>query len=211
MKPQTILLSVALGFSLFMNGCSSKNVAVTDSGFFEDYTQFKNKTQTTIDLSQYKSIIVTPVQVISYIPLEKQTPAQKKLYTDISEYLTSEYKKIILANNRYTITEAVGESTLSLETAISTVEVHFDDKNWNQNAPIPMALNVVSFNSYMDEDVRILAEKRLVDSATKKVLTKSLNLQKDSVVTINSEVLVFENVKPALDSWLQELTIQLEQ
>ena len=205
MKLQTILLSITLGLAFFMSGCASKNMEAKNSGFFTDYTELEKQSKLKPDLSKYKKIIVAPVQVISVISPDEQNEAQKKLYKEISEYLNVEYKKEIQSAGNYVVTEGEYPDAMILETAISTVEVHFDDDKWNQFTPTPMGINVVSFNAYMDEDVRILGEKRLLDSETKKVLARSMSIQKDVKIILSAEHLEFKDVKPALDSWLAQI------
>ena len=202
---RTIAIGVIMGATFLMSGCASKNMQAKNSGFFEDYSELKKQTELKPDFYKYKKIIVAPVQVISAITPEEQTEAQKKLYKEISEYLNAQYKKEIQSAGKYTVTDNEYPDAMILQTAVSTVEVHFDDDKWNQFTPTPMGVNVVSFNAYMDEDVRILGEKRLVDSETKKVLARSMSIQKDVKIILSAEHLEFKNVKPALDSWLAQI------
>lgn len=211
MKLQTIIISTILSVAFFMSGCVSKSIQVDNSGFFKDYEKFEKSNDSTrkisslSDMSVYKNIIISPVQVISGIPLDKQTPSQKILYKEISEYLTSEYKKEIQKANRYVLTDIKGPNTLKLESAISAVEVHYDDEKWNQFSPVSIGVTVVSYNSYMDENVRILGEKRLVDSQSTELLSAEMSIQKNKKIIMKQEYLKFEDIKPSLDSWLGEL------
>jgi len=209
MKLQTLLLWAIFSLIFLVSGCASKNMQAQNTGFFEDYEQFDKQTAVKADLSKYKKIIVVPIEVMSAIAEDKQTEKQKKLYKEISEYLLAEYKKEIKNSARFVLTETSSPNTIMLETGISTVEVHFDDASWNQITPIQMGLNVVSFNAYMDGDVRILGEKRLVDAETKEVISRSMNIQKNNEITISGETIEFKDVKPALDSWLAQVKEEL--
>ena len=210
LKLQTVFISMILLTIVMMSGCSSRNIEVKNSGFFKEYDSIKTKGSTfyqdsKVDLSSYKNIVVTPVLVISAIKENEQTPEQKKLYKDISEYLTSEYKKEISKSGKYTLVDSSTPNSLILESAVSTVEVHLGDEKWNQFSPISMGLSVVSFNVYMDEDVRLLGEKRLVDSTSGDVLSRSMHILRDEKVIINGDKLEFSDIKPALDSWLKQV------
>ncbi|WP_455756211.1 DUF3313 family protein [Sulfurimonas sp.] len=210
MKIQIILTATISSMVLLFSGCASKSVAVTNSGFFEDYKKFAKINKATTDISSYKNIMLSPVEVISYIPLAQQTPEQKNLYKEISTYLNAEYKLIVEKNSKYSLAQAKAPNTLILESAVSTVEVHEDDENWNPHAPVDMGLSVVSFNAYINEDVRLLGEKRLVDSQSGKVVTNSMDIQNTIKIVPDGDALTFKDIKPALDSWLEKVKKDLE-
>lgn len=209
MKKYIVLLSVALSF--MFSGCFGSNAYVTNTGFFEDYDDVQNQEDITIDLSKYTKVIITPVELITFVPVEKQSASDKKLYTEISDYLNSQYKKILETNNRYTVVQSVSHNTLKVDTAVSLVEIHPDDKNWNPYSPITMGLNVVSYNAYQNNNVRLLGEKRLVDAKTKEVLARSIQTQNGVVVNVSGDVMEFKDIKPALDSWIKQIRADLTQ
>jgi len=212
LRLQIILGTVILGIMFLMNGCAGKRTDAKNSGFFKDYTQLKSqndysasKSVEKVDLSKYKTILIAPALVVSAIPLQQQTVSQKRFYKEISNYLDEGYKREIQKSTKYKIVEKKGTDTLIFESAVSAVEVHFDDKKWNQFSPIAMDITVTSYNSYMDENVRILGEKRIVDSATDKVLIESMNIIKDKKVVLSADVLDLEAIKPALDAWIEHV------
>ncbi|QOY54576.1 DUF3313 family protein [Candidatus Sulfurimonas marisnigri] len=205
MRLQTSAISIIIGVVFFMSGCSSRTVQVKNSGFFEDYTKLDNAKSNKADLSKYKNIIVAPVLVISSISEDKQTISQKKLYKEISEYLTSAYKKEIENSKKFKLTEIKSVDTLKLESAVSAVEVHFDDNKWDDFTPIAMGVNVVSYNVYMDEDVRILGESRLVDSKNGEVLRSIRKIQEGEKIIIKNNSLEFNDIKQAIDSWFVQV------
>jgi len=207
-----LLISGILSVVFLMTGCTSAKSYTQNSGFFKNYDQlnknikqksFATTNSSSVDLSSYKNIIIAPIQVISSIAKEQQSASQKKLYKDISIYLTSEYSKVLSKN--FTIVKKPSQNTLILQTAISAVEVHFDDEKWYQFSSTPLGLTVVSYNIYMDEDVRILGEKRLLDSKSGNILKRSMNILSSDIITINSASLNFNDIKPALDSWLSQI------
>lgn len=214
MRSQSIFIGIVLLMAFIISGCSSRVAQAKNTGFFQDYNSIQTKGSLSYSdanngLDKYKNILVAPVVVISKIKEEEQTDGQKKLYKDISEYLTSEYKKEINKSGRYNIVENSTVDTLKLETAISAVEVHLDDEKWNQFSPVSLGLGVVSFNVYMDEDVRILGEKRLTDANSGKVVSRSMHIQKDQKVILSGDSLEFKDIKPALDSWIEQVKKEL--
>ena len=209
MKLQTVLTALVVGLAVLTSGCGSKQVgAAVNTGFFEDYMIIESDSKASS--KKYTKIQVAPIQVVPAIELQMQTPSQKKMYKDIAAYLNKEYKKIITASNKYTITDEKAKDTLVLESAISAVEVHFHDKDWNQLSPIAMGLDVVSFNAYMYEFVRLLGEMRLVDAQTGEVVTRNLTILKDEKIFITGDDLELKNVKAGLDAWLVQVKINLE-
>lgn len=205
MKLQTILIATIATIAFLMSGCASKNMQAQNSGFFDDYKQFDKKSDVKPSLEKYEKIMLAPVKVISVTAKEEQTPKQKKLYEEIANYLNVLYKKDIEASGSYEIVDAASPNTLILETGISAVEVHLDDEKWNQLSPVTLDLNVVSYNAYMDEDVRILGEMRLIDADTNEVVYRGLKIQKDAKIIIAGDSLELEDVKSALDSWLAQV------
>jgi hypothetical protein len=210
MKLQTVFVGAVLGLAVFVSGCgSTKEVGpAVNTGFFKDYEAINAASQAS--LKKYTNIRVAKVQVIPAIGSEKQTASQKKMYQDIAAYLDQEYKKLISASGRYNLVEKDTKNTLVLESAISAVEVHFDDKEWNQLSPIAMGLDVVSFNAYMYEFVRLLGEMKLVDAESGKVVSSHLNILKDEKIFITGDDLELKNVKAGLDSWLAQVKVNLE-
>ena len=206
-----IMATVTLFFTLFfMSGCAQKEVGpATNTGFFENYKKTTTEIKATPIVASYTKIKVSPVLVVSGILAGEESASQKKMYKEISEYLTSEYKKIVKNSGRYSLSTASAEDTLILESAISTVEIHSDDPSWNQLTPIAMGLDTISFNAYMYEFVRVLGESKLVDSMTGKVVSRSMKIQNDHKINITGDDLVFKDIKPALDSWLAQVKVDL--
>ncbi|QOY52021.1 DUF3313 family protein [Candidatus Sulfurimonas baltica] len=204
MRLQTLAVGIVVGVVFLMSGCSSRTIQAKNSGFFENYTHLNNSNINKTDLLKYKNIIVAPVLVISSISEDKQTLSQKKLYKEISEYLTSAYKKEIENSEKFKLTEVKSVNTLKFESAVSAVEVHFNDNKWDNFTPIAMGLNVVSYNAYMDEDVRLLGESRLLDSQNGKVLRISRNIQEGDKIVLNNNSLEFADLKMSLDGLLEQ-------
>ena len=194
-----------------MSGCASKSTDAKNSGFFKEYESFSaSKSYTAqraskdFDMSKYKAVFISPVLVISAVPEAQHTPLQKKLYKEIAEYVADGYKREIIKSG-YMLVDTKGADTLVLESAISAVEVHFEDEKWNQFSPIAMDVTVNSYNSYLDENVRILGEQRILDSVTLETMFESMEIIKDEKILLSGESLEFENLKPALDRWIEQV------
>lgn len=210
MKLSTIYTVALIAFAFLISGCAGKNVAAKNSGFFNDYSQLQSsdgfsatKSFKEYDISKYKTILVSPAQVIAAVPRAEQSDSQKRLYKKISEYATEGYKREIRKNSEFKLVDTKEQDTIVLESAISAVEVHFDDKKWNQFSPIAMDVTVTSFNSYIYGNVRVLGEKRIVDATTGEAILESMEIIKDEKIILDSEILKFKNIKPALDKWIE--------
>lgn len=214
MKLSTTFAVALIAFAFLINGCAGKSVAAKNSGFFNDYTQLKSsdglsamKSFEEYEISKYKTVLISPIQVIAAIPEAQQSDSQRILYKKISDYVTEGYKSEIQKNSNFKVVDTKEQDTIVLESAISAVEVHFDDKKWNQFSPIAMDVTVTSYNSYADGNVRILGEKRIVDATTGESMFESMGIIKDEKIILDDETLKFENIKPALDKWI-ELTVK---
>ncbi len=210
MKLSTIFAIALSAFALLTSGCASKNVAAKNSGFFNDYSQLQSsgdlsaaKSFKEYEISKYKTVLISPVQVIAAVPQSEQSDSQKELYKKISEYVTNGYKREIQDKTDFRVVDMKEQNSVILESAISTVEVHFDDKKWNQFSPIAMDVTVTSYNSYADGNVRILGEKRIVDATTGETLLESMEIIKDEKIILEGETLEFENIRPAIDKWIE--------
>jgi hypothetical protein len=211
LKVSTIFAIALSAFALLMSGCASKNMDAKNSGFFKEYESFgtpngytAQKASKDFDMSKYKTVFISPVLVISAVPEAQQTLSQKKLYKEIAEYVADGYK-IEITKNGYMLVDTKGADTLVLESAISAVEVHFEDEKWNQFSPIAMDVTVNSYNSYVDENVRILGEKRIIDAVSGETMFESMEIIKDEKIILSGESLEFENIKRALDKWIEQV------
>ncbi len=214
MKIHAIFNAVALGSLLMMSGCASKAVYQEQTGFLDDYETLISgsscsKDQTIYmysaqDLHDFNKVTIKPVKVISAIPESEQTQEQKKLYELISTYVTYGLKKAINEDTTLSLEEMPGKDTLDLELAVSVVEVHLNDENWNQCSKTALGVNVVTYGVYLDDAVRVLIESRISTEET--LQAQSMQIIKDHVIRAENNTLIFENVKPALDAWLKDAT-----
>ena len=212
MKIQAIFNAAVLGSLLMMSGCASKAVYQEQTGFLDDYETLISgsscsKDQTVYmysaqDLHAFNKVTLKTVKVISAIPEIEQTDEQKKLYQLISSYVTLGLKKAINEDDGLSLVDKPGKDTLDLDLAVSVVEVHLNDENWNQCSKTALGVNVVTYGVYLDDAVRILIESRISTEDT--LQAQSMQIIKDHVVRAENNTLSFENVKPALDAWLKD-------
>ncbi len=214
MKIQTIFNAVVLGSLLLMSGCASKPVYQEQTGFLDDYETLISgsscsRDQTVYmysaqDLHAFNKVTLKAVKVLSGVPVSEQTDEQKKLYQLISTYVTLGLKKAINEDDGLRLVDTPGKDTLDLDLAVSVVEVHLNDENWNQCTKTALGVNVVTYGVYLDDAVRILVESRI--STEGALQAQSMQIIKDHVVRAENNILSFENVKPALDAWLKDAT-----
>lgn len=212
MNRKLIALCAIISLAFFIGGCANRSMENQNSGFLKDYDgldenpQFEGamvRVMPGADFTKYQNVMVAPVQVISNIPESEATAAQKKLFVQISNYLTAGYIQNLKNDGSYNIVDVAGPDTMKFEVAISAVEVHFDDMQWYQFTPVTLGLTVVARTTYVDQSVRILGEARITDSTSGEVLLRAMGLQEGEEVGTEADQLLFADVKPALDTWLK--------
>ena len=220
MNRKLVLLCAIFSMALFMGGCANRAMEGQHSGFLNDYEglddnpQFEGamvRVMPGADFTKYQNIMVAPVKIISNIPEGEVSPAQTKLFSQISQYLTDGYIRNLQQGGSYNVVDSAGPDTMIFEVAISAVEVHFDDMQWYQFTPVTLGLTVVARATYVDQAVRILGEARVTDSESGEVLLRAMGLQEGEEVGTEADELVFADVKPALDIWLERSSKRFEE
>lgn len=219
MKNQFCIVCLVVFTVFFIGGCANKSMEDKHSGFLKSYSGLKDVAEGRklqimpgADFAKYKNLYVAPVQILHGIVEGVVTPSEKKLFQEMSDYLTEGLKKDTKKNGILTLTEdKKAPQTMVFESAISAVAVNFDDMSWYQFTPITMAATAAARASVVDKQVRILGEARLSDGDTGSVLMRVVNLQKGHEVAPGTEVddLVFADVQPALDAWLKQYSKNL--
>jgi len=217
---KTILTSAMLGFTLLISGCSSHNVSVEESSFlhstegFEETAKLegtKTYIQPDADFSHYKNIYVAPIKVVAAIDENQMNEAQKKLSQEISVYLTQAYKERLKHSTAYHLVQSADEeNTLVFEGSISSVNVEFDELSGMNFMPMMFVGTMIARATFKDGNVRILGEGRLKDAQTGEVLIQMMRLHKGKEVSVDADELVFDDVKPTLDEWLQDSNANLQ-
>lgn len=213
MKLPSLLVPILSIAVLLTTGCANRDMQAKHSGFLKNYEHLKENdklegTRAQImpgaDFTKYENIYIEPTKIISQIPENEWTPEQKILFEKISEYLTNGYKETMKNSTGYRLVEDKNTpKTIIFESAISAVEVHFDDMEWYQFTPVSLGLTAIARATYVDAAVRILGEGRLIDASNNKLLMRAMTLQKADEVSTEADKLVFNDVKPALDTWIK--------
>lgn len=214
------IATIALSALLLLGGCAQKELESKHSGFLGNYSDLKEdeKYVGTVswiapdaDFKKYDSFIVTPVQINHGLEEKDKTPERLALFKKISEYLTEGYKQAIEKNSAFKRAETAGPKTLKLETSISAVAVQHDDLKFYQFIPVALVVTAVKRATVDHGSVRILGEARITDSQTNKVLLRGMSLRKGQEIKSEKDQLTFEEVKPALDSWLKDAERRLQE
>ena len=197
-----ILFSAAV--ALLIGGCGAKMTYQAQTGFLSDYAQLEQTSPSTRAfksdaMKQYTKVRLAGVSVVQ--GTTTPTPEQEALYVKIKTYLEAGLKKALGENGTYTLVEASGDDVLELSYALSAVEVHFDDAQWNQFTAAPLGVDALSYSLYLSESIRIMLERRA--SHGDEVLGEYMEIVKDSPIVPVDDQLSFEGMKPALDAWLE--------
>lgn len=206
MKKNILISSLITASIVIFSGCASKMQAPQNSGFFNNYEDFKQSSgfiNDSKELSKYKKVYVQEVKVISAIKEKEQTDTQKKLYTEISKYAGSRLKEALKFKN----SDVKSKDTLVLNAALSASEVHFDDKSWNQFSPLALGITVVSLNAYLDESARLVGEYKL--DAGDQTVARSLKLVKEIPISLNDDYLTLDDLKKPIDAWAEDVASEI--
>lgn len=213
MKLKLLLGLTLMGIVFLTTGCSSRDVQAKNSGFLRSYDGFEEhdklegtrvRIMTDSDFSVYENIYIEPTIIITKIPKKDWTEEQIILFKKMTEYLNNGYKESIKKGTTYRLVEDKDTpNTLVFESAISAVEVHFDDMQWYQFTPIELGMTAIARAAYLDGAVRILGEAKFIDGKTGTILLSAMRLQKEQEVGTDANKLVFSDVKPALDTWIK--------
>jgi len=220
MKYSRLIPAILIGATLFISGCSSKTVKVSNSDFLKNQNGFVETgklqgTKTYIDPSvnfeDYQNIYIVPIKVISSLSQDEMTESQKLLVKQISEYITRKYKDLVKEENFYNLVDSPNyEKTLIYEGSISSVNVKFDDLSGMNFMPMMFVGTMIGRATFQDGNIRVLGEGRLKDAQTHKVLLQMMRLHKGKQTDVDADELVFKDVKPVLDDWLKDSSKNLK-
>lgn len=207
---------IALALTALVSGCASQQPHQNRSGFLGSYEfsaqadsdkTYYFETLEGADLSAYEKILVPEIKVISNT--KKQSSQENVLNEQISSYASAAYRQNIIKNSsNYTLVDVAQVDTMIIQIALSMVEVHPDDKNWDKLSALALSLNPQTFMSYQEGDARLLVEARISDAISGKVLARSMRIVMEEKVALHAEQLQFQDLQPALDRWLNEAMIK---
>jgi len=204
-----LLLLISLAFA----ACSTTQTYHNRTGFFKSYDEFKPVAQNSslffnkeedVDLSTYDKIFIPEVLVLPHTV--HATAEDNKLYTQIAAYSTAAYTKNIIKNSaNYQVVDVAQKDAMVMQIALSMVEVHPEDKNWDQLSALPFTLDASTYSAYSEGNARLLIEARISDAMSGKLLARSMRIVMEEEVKVHDDTHIqFKDVQTALDRWLYE-------
>ncbi len=201
---------------LLLCACSTTSGIKSRTGFLKEYTGLKQvdkhgyhyfQNLDNADLSLYDKIFIPEIKVIANT--EKPTPKQCRLYKQIAAYTTAAYRKNIMKRSaNYTLVDVAQKGTLLMQIAVSAVEVHLDDDEWDNLRALPLALNDMTRKRYQEGTVRLLIEARISDAMSNKPLARSMRVIMEEEVHTSADDLEFKQLQASLDRWLYTAAVK---
>lgn len=202
---------------LIFTACSTTQTYHNRTGFFKSYEAFTPVAHNSFlffhkeedaNLSAYDKIFIPEIKVLPHTA--KATPADNKLYVQIAAYATPAYTKNIIKNSaNYKVVDVAQKNAMIMEIAISMVEVHLEDENWDQLSALPLTLDASTYSAYSEGSARLLIEARISDAMTGRLLARSMRIVMDKKIKLHNDAhLQFKDLQAALDTWLYEAALK---
>jgi len=209
---KTYLLSLLL-ISFVVTACSTTQIYHNRTGFFKSYDEFKPVAHSSslffhkeedANLSVYDKMFIPEIKVLAHTT--QVSPEDNKLYAQIAAYGTAAYTKNIIKNSaNYKVVDVAQKGAMVMQIAISMVEVHPEDDNWDQLSALPFTLDAQTYSVYSEGNARLLIEARVSDAMSGRLLARSMRIIiKEEVRLHNDAHLQFKDLQSALDTWLYE-------
>lgn len=212
-----IYLVSGLVCSLLLTACSTSRAYQNRTGFLNSYDGIVKvdsndslyfEQMTDSNLSAYNKILIPDIKVIS--STLAPTPYENRLYSLISAYATAAYRKnIIKSSSNYEVVDVAQKGAIIMEIAISMIEIHPDDKEWDNLSTLEFSLNASTYAAYLEGDARMLIEARITDAMTQRLLARSVHAIVDEKIVLHDpDRLQFNDVQAALDRWLNDSMVK---
>jgi hypothetical protein len=187
------------------------------TGFFKSYDEFKPTSHDNFlffhkeddaNLSHYDKIFIPDIKILSYTA--NMNSEDNKLYTQIAAYSTAAYTKNIIKNSaNYKVVDVAQKGAMVMQIALSIVEVHPEDANWDQLSALPFTLDASTYSAYSEGNARLLIEARISDAMNGKLLARSMRIVMEEEIKAHDDThLQFKDVQTALDRWLYEAVLK---
>lgn len=211
----THLISAVISL-VVLSACSAGVSYQYRTGFLKNYESLEKASKGEshffekigdVDLADYDKILVPDIKIIANT--NASTPQENELYAQISAYTSAAYRKNISKNSsNYTLVDVSQEGTMIMQIAISLVESHPEDKNWDNLIAFPFNLNANTYTNFVDGNVRVLIEARIMDAMSSKVLAHSMRVIMQDEVRLSGDQLEFKDLQSSLDRWLNEAIVK---
>lgn len=205
-----------LVFTIVFSACSAGVSYQYRTGFLNNYESLEKASKGgshffekigDVDLAAYDKILVPEIKIIANTNVS--TPQENALYSLISAYTSAAYRKNISKSSaNYTLVDVPQEGAMIMQIAISLVESHPEDKNWDNLIAFPFNLNANTYTSFVDGNVRVLIEARITDAMSSKLLAHSMRVIMQDEVRLSGDQLEFKDLQPSLDRWLNEAIVK---
>lgn len=206
-----------LVLALVLTACSAAKTYQNRTGFLDSYEGIKQVSSNhslyfeqmpDSNLSAYDKIVIPDIKVIAntFAP----TPYEHKLYSLISAYTTAAYRQNIIKNSaNYKVVDVAQKGAIVMQIAVSMIEVHPDDHEWDNLSALGFTLNAGTYAAYLEGDARILIEARITDAMTQRLLAHSVHAIRDEKIILHDpDRLQFSDVQAGLDRWLNESIVK---
>lgn len=201
---------------LMLSACSTSVAYQHRTGFLKGYESLEKAPRGEshffeklgdVNLATYNKMVVPDIKVIANT--SETTPQENELFTQISAYTSAAYRKNIMKNSaNYTLVDVAQEGAMIMNIAISLVEAHPEDKNWDNLIAFPFNLNASTYTSLLEGNVRVLIEARITDAMSNKVLAHSMRVIMQDEVRLKGEQIEFTDLQASLDRWLNEAIVK---
>jgi len=209
------LISIIASVLIFSACTTNLNYQIR-TGFLDNYDGLKKVSTNEIhffeniddaNLSAYDKIYIPDIKVFSNTSV--QTAQENELYTQITAYTTAAYRKNIMKKSaNYSLVDVAQEGTIIMQIAISTVEVHPKDKEWDNMTALPLSMTESTQKTYQEGSARLLIEARISDAMNDKLLARSMRVIMDQEIRSNDDRLSFKDLQASLDRWLYKTVIK---
>ncbi|MCP3849871.1 MAG: DUF3313 domain-containing protein [Gammaproteobacteria bacterium] len=210
------ILSLILLSSLLLTGCASNKVTEDKySGFLNDYSILKTapKDKETlayvtpgIDWKKYNSVMIDKVLIITP---DGKSKTDGKLLVAIADKFEEIIKQKV--GKKFTVVDHAGEGTVRFQSAITSVFSSHDDMKGYQFIPVAAAVTGVTRASGLSkQNVRVMAEFRMVDSINGQLLGQAVDLKAGKEKEDKDSGILLADVVPILEQWAQRFTDRLD-
>lgn len=215
MRKKHLLYTLLL--SLVFTACSTTQTYHNRTGFFKSYESFKPVAHNSslffhkeadANLSAYDKMFIPEIKIL---PHTLQTTSEdNKLFAQIAAYATSAYTKNIIKNSaNYKVVDVAQKGAMVMQIAISVVEVHPEDENWDQLSSLPFTLDASTYAAYTEGNARLLIEARISDAMSGSLLARSMRIVNKEKIRLHEDThLQFKDLQAALDTWLYEAVLK---
>lgn len=206
---------IFLAISLALTGCATNRVSEEKySGFLKDYSNITTPEwdkdvlswiDKKADFSKYNSLVIDDVLIIT--PDGRHNTKDKTLL-DMAKQLKQ--MMISEAAKKFTVVAIARPQSLQVQAAITGVYKSYDDFHPVQYLPIAAVITgAMRTTGASLRNVRVMAEIRLVDAHTKRVLAKAIDLKTGKEMRSRNAVIKLADVEPVLSAWSKRLVSRL--